>query len=199
MKKIFRKRDSKKAKIEQLQSDIDKLRASLEDHQESNQLKNQIISKLKDFIDGSLTNEEKLTEFNSLLTRITEVLVIDRPGSNDKLLSRVLSLDRRMDRWDQDKNTLKNLNEIVDEVSRKNTELDSVVHRQSEQIENFKTCQICFENYDYKNRHRCIFSTCGHVLCFTCAEHICHNLSKNCPTCRRPVSPNAIIKIFEAT
>jgi len=112
MKKIFRKRDSKKAKIEQLQSDIDKLRASLEDHQESNQLKNQIISKLKDFIDGSLTNEEKLTEFNSLLTRITEVLVIDRPGSNDKLLSRVLSLDRRMDRWDQDKNTLKNLNEI---------------------------------------------------------------------------------------
>ena len=74
-----------------------------------------------------------------------------------------------------------------------------MVHRQSEQIENFKTCQICFENYDYKNRHRCIFSTCGHVLCFTCAEHICHNLSKNCPTCRRPVSPNAIIKIFEAT
>ena len=87
----------------------------------------QIISKLKDFIDGSLTNEEKLTEFNSLLTRITEVLVIDRPGSNDKLLSRVLSLDRRMDRWDQDKNTLKNLNEIVDEVSRKNTEVSLVL------------------------------------------------------------------------
>ena len=60
-----------------------------------------IISKLKDFIDGSLTNEEKLSEFNSLLTRITEVLVLDRPGTNDQLLSRVLSLDRRMDRWDQ--------------------------------------------------------------------------------------------------
>jgi len=77
--------------------------------------------------------------------------------------------------------------------------MDGVINRQSEQIENFKTCQICFDNYDFDKRHRCIFSNCGHVLCFSCGHKVANSNSKLCPTCRRPVTNESIIKIYEAT
>ena len=77
-------------------------------------------------------------------------------------------------------------------------QLDSAIKGKTEQIENFSTCQICFEFYDYEKRHRSVLAECGHVLCLACATTIA-NTSKNCPTCRRPCAESAIIKIFEAT
>lgn len=77
--------------------------------------------------------------------------------------------------------------------------MDDVINRQHQQIEDFKTCQICFEPYDFSEHHRCIFSNCGHVLCFSCGHKISKSETKLCPTCRRPITAESIIKIFEAT
>lgn len=83
----------------------------------------QIVDKLKGFISSALTNEEKLGEIHSYFTRITEALLTENKPENSKLLDRVLSLDRRMDRWDKDAAQLENMNKLIDDVTRVNTEV----------------------------------------------------------------------------
>jgi len=91
----------------------------------------QVIDKLKDFISSSLTNEEKLAEIHSYFTRITEVLLTDNKPDNDRVLDRVLSLDRRMDRWDKDETKIENMNKLIEDVTRINTEVSRKFYRQN--------------------------------------------------------------------
>ena len=40
------------------------------------------------------------------------------------------------------------------------------------ELDEFKTCQICVEKYDNKDRPRVVLTNCGHITCDQCAENI---------------------------
>jgi len=178
----------------------------LEKTSEENQLLSSVVNQLKGFIASSVENELQLSELNEHLTKIANSLLEQEPVrepemERDLVLDKVLSIDRKVSHWMESKTKEKEceaLNQLVVEVTEKNNELD-------QKVENFSTCQICMNPYDHKTHHRCIFAGCGHVLCCQCAKTISEKPKRGsthlnrCPTCRKPVSSSAIIKIFEAT
>lgn len=182
---------------------------------------------LKSFLCYGLRSEENLASLNSHFDQIANILINNEQNggpsgeSREQILARILSLEIEIDKIHQINNQVinqSNINEVIDQMTDRNKkvetiniifkletiqkQLEATVDEKSEEIENFRTCQICFENYDYEQRHRSILSVCGHVLCSHCATTILDNAPKDkavCPTCRRSFSSDHIIKIFEAT
>ena len=59
------------------------------------------------------------------------MLLTDNKPDNDRVLDRVLSLDRRMDRWDKDETKMENMNKLIEDVTRINTEVSRKFYRQN--------------------------------------------------------------------
>ncbi|CAN8006236.1 unnamed protein product [Ixodes hexagonus] len=57
------------------------------------------------------------------------------------------------------------------------------------------TCSICMDCFDRKNIDNVNATACGHVFHELCLLHW-HEMSKTCPTCRKPLRQKQIFKLF---
>lgn len=206
------KRRKNKEKILQLSELLENSKLEIQMLQDVNR-------SLKEFLIYGLKSEDNLASLNSHFDGITQILIQsaesektrngepprEKPEneSKEEILARILNLEIEIDKihkLNEQSVNQSNINEVIDQMSDLNSQLQDTVAQKDAVIENFGTCQICFENYDYRERHRSILSLCGHVLCFSCATTISeHKDGKTCPTCRKSFMPEHIIKIFEAT
>ena len=73
---------------------------------------------------------------------------------------------------------------------------------QKVELDTFKICQICIEDYDNKDRPRVVLSPCGHTTCAECAENIIKaspfavSGTGACPTCNAHYSRHQVFKVI---
>merc|ERR1712147_63653 len=147
MKNILKRKEkklSKKLQINQL-SDL------LENAKLEIQMLGDVNKSLKSFLCYGLRSEENLASLNSHFDQIANILINneqnDGPSgeSREQILARILSLEIEIDKIHQINNQVinqSNINEVIDQMTDRNKKLEATVDEKSEEIENFRTCQI---------------------------------------------------------
>jgi len=153
------KRRKNKEKIIQLSELLENSKLEIQMLQDVNR-------SLKEFLIYGLKSEDNLASLNSHFDEITKILIqsaesetrngSDEPEkeSKEEILARILNLEIEIDKihkLNEQSVNQSNINEVIDQMNDLNSQLQDTVAQKDAVIENFGTCQICFENYDYRS------------------------------------------------